>query len=70
MTAHWGVADPAAVTATAPEEARRRAFLEAALLLRRRIELFVSLPLEKLGRMALQRRLDAIGRGTLDQTED
>lgn len=60
MTAHWGVPDPAAVTAS--DEARRRAFRDALLVLRRRIELFTSLPLDKLTRLALQERLDDIGR--------
>jgi arsenate reductase len=62
MTAHWGVPDPAAVATS--EEERRRAFLDAALLLRRRIELFASLPLEKLTRLALQACLDDIGRSS------
>jgi arsenate reductase len=62
MTARWGVADPAAVTTS--EQERRRAFLDAALLLRRRIELFASLPLDKLSRLALQARLDDIGRSS------
>ena len=61
MTAHWGIPDPAAVVATS-EQDRRRAFLDAALVLRRRIELFASLPLDKLTRLALQARLDDIGR--------
>ena len=59
ITAHWGVPDPAAVTSS--DDARRRAFREAAFILRRRIELFTSLPLDKLTRLALQERLDAIG---------
>jgi arsenate reductase len=59
MTAHWGVADLAAVTAS--DVVRRRAFREAALVLRRRIELFASLPLESLVGLALQDRLDEIG---------
>ena len=62
MTAHWGVPDPAAVTTS--EQDRRRAFLDAAMVLRRRIELFASLPLEKLTRLALQSRLDDIGRAS------
>jgi protein-tyrosine-phosphatase len=61
MTAHWGVEDPAAVTGT--EEEKRRAFRTAATALRRRIELFLSLPVEKLDRMGLQRRVDEIGKG-------
>jgi hypothetical protein len=59
MRAHWSVPDPAAVTIS--DEDRRRAFLDAALLLRRRIELFASLPFDKLTRLALQARLDEIG---------
>jgi protein-tyrosine-phosphatase len=60
MTAHWGLPDPAAVTGT--EEDKRRAFRAALITLRRRIELFVSLPLDKLNRLALGDRLKAIGR--------
>jgi len=62
MTAHWGVPDPAAVTTS--EQDRRRAVLDAALVLRRRIELFASLPLDKLTGLALQARLDHIGRAS------
>jgi protein-tyrosine-phosphatase len=65
MTAHWGVPDPAAVTTS--DEDRRRAFLDAALVLRRRIELFASLPFDKLTRLALQARLDEIGRASSAQ---
>jgi protein-tyrosine-phosphatase len=59
MTAHWGVADPAAVTGT--DDAKRRAFLDAYTTLRRRIELFTSLPIPTLSRMALETRLRDIG---------
>jgi arsenate reductase len=59
MTAHWGVPDPAA--ATGSDEEKRKAFLRAFLLLRRRIELFASLPVDTLTRLALQDRLDDIG---------
>ena len=59
LTAHWGVPDPAAVNG--PRDARRQAFREAALVLRRRIELFASLPLDKLTRLALQQQLHEIG---------
>ncbi len=59
-TAHWGVPDPAAVEGT--DEAKRRAFREAATALRRRIELFLALPLEKLDRLGLARELAGIGR--------
>ena len=59
MTAHWGVPDPAAVEGD--EEARRRAFLDAHQVLRRRIELLAALPLEKLNGLALENKLREIG---------
>jgi arsenate reductase len=60
MTAHWGVPDPAAVEGSQAD--RRRAFLDAFLTLKRRVELLASLPLDKLSRLALQERVDQIGR--------
>jgi protein-tyrosine-phosphatase len=59
MTAHWGIEDPAAVEG--PDEHKRAAFREAALILKRRIELFVSLPMDKLDVTAINRELDRIG---------
>lgn len=59
MTAHWGVEDPAAVDGS--DEDKRGAFAEAARILRRRIELFVSLPLGSLKGMALGAKLRDIG---------
>jgi protein-tyrosine-phosphatase len=60
VTAHWGIADPAAVEGT--DEDKRRAFLEAFVVLRRRIELFANLPVGKLDKLALQTRLREIGK--------
>lgn len=60
ITAHWGVADPAAVVGTADE--KRTAFLRAFTELTARINLLLALPLEKLDRLTLKRRLDEIGR--------
>lgn len=60
MSAHWGVPDPAAVLGS--EESRTRAFQEAAVILKRRIELFLSLPLSRLDAMATQRELHDIGK--------
>jgi len=60
MTAHWGVPDPAAVQGS--DEDKRRAFLLAFRTLSTRINLMLNLPLEKLDRMALTRRLQEIGR--------
>jgi len=60
VSAHWGVPDPAAVDGT--EEQQRKAFSDAAMALRRRIELFISLPFQRLDSMSLQRELRAIGK--------
>jgi protein-tyrosine-phosphatase len=60
MTAHWGIADPAAVQGS--DEAKRRAFLRAFSELSTRIKLFMSLPLDKLDRLVLKKKLDEIGR--------
>jgi arsenate reductase (thioredoxin) len=59
VTAHWGVPDPAAVEGT--DEEKRRAFLDAYVTLRRRIDLFTSLPIATLDKMALEQRVRAIG---------
>ena len=62
MTAHWGVADPAAVED--PRDVARavnRTFLE----LDARIKIFTILRLENLDRLSLQRQLDA---GRTDQS--
>jgi arsenate reductase len=59
LTAHWGVADPGAAAGT-PEEVER-AFREAFDILSRRINLFLSLPLERLDTPAIKKELDRIG---------
>jgi len=60
MTAHWGVADPAAVEGPDTEKwlAFRRAFSE----LENRIRIFTSLPIKSLDRVKLQQRLREIGK--------
>ena len=60
VTAHWGVADPAAVQGT--DDEKRRAFLEAFTQLSTRIRLFLNLPIEKLERQALQQKVREIGK--------
>jgi arsenate reductase len=60
MTAHWGVADPAAVQGT-PEEIER-AFRDAFVTLGRRISLFLSLPLASLDALAIKKEVDRIGK--------
>ena len=59
MTAHWGLPDPAAVNGS--DEQKRRAFAETFRHLSNRIHLFTELPMEKLGNLSLQRKLDGIG---------
>lgn len=60
MSAHWGVHDPAAVQGS--DDDKRRAFLKAYTELHRRISLFINLPFDTLGHLALKERLDEIGR--------
>lgn len=60
VTAHWGVEDPAAVEGS--DDDKRRAFSNAAVILRRRIEFFLALPLAKLDAMALNNELKKIGK--------
>jgi protein-tyrosine-phosphatase len=60
MTAHWGMADPAAVEGTELE--RRQAFREAFRQLENRIKLFINLRPEALDRIALKQALDQIGK--------
>ena len=62
MTAHWGVPDPAAVEGG--DDDKRKAFFVAFNQLRNRISLFTNLPIDKLDRLSLQKRLDAIGKAT------
>jgi arsenate reductase len=59
MTTHWGIADPAAIEGD--DEHKRQAFKEAQSILRRRIELFASLPFEKLDHLSLHQQLKEIG---------
>lgn len=59
VIAHWGMPDPAAVEGTDGE--KRRAFDDALLTVSRRLDLFLALPIEKLSRLALANRVQAIG---------
>ncbi|MCY4550478.1 MAG: arsenate reductase ArsC [Defluviicoccus sp.] len=60
MSAHWGIPDPAAATGTQSEIAA--AFVDTYRMLTNRISIFVNLPIASLDRLALQERLDDIGR--------
>lgn len=59
MTAHWGVEDPAAVQGS--DEDKRRAYANALMVLRNRLSMFAALPIDKLDRLSLKRKLDEIG---------
>jgi arsenate reductase len=67
MTAHWGISDPAAVEG--PAEAQRKAFFTAYNELSTRLLIFVNLPLASLSGVALQRKLDEIGKIGSEQTQ-
>jgi len=59
MTAHWGVADPAAVRGSAEEI--ERAYRDTFATLDRRIGLLLSLPLSSISRLAVREEIDKIG---------
>ena len=58
VLAHWGVEDPAEAVG---DEAAKKAFREAYLVLARLIDLLLALPVEKLDRLAMTARLKSIG---------
>ena len=58
MTAHWGIEDPAAVEGVG----QKMAFIKAFNHLRRRLELFTSLPTSGLARLELEQRVRKIGK--------
>ena len=60
ITAHWGIPDPGNIGKTAEE--LTRAFRDAFVTLGRRIDLFLSLPMEKLDTLAVKKEVDRIGR--------
>jgi len=60
MTAHWGVPDPAAVEGR-PEQIDK-AFRDTFMILDRRINLFLCLPLASIDRLAIKNEIDRIGR--------
>jgi arsenate reductase len=60
MTAHWGVPDPAGVKGT--PEVIEEAFRDAFMILDRRINLFLSLPLASLDSLVIKKEIDRIGK--------
>jgi len=63
VTAHWGFPDPAAVEGT--DEEKRAFFAQTLRQMRNRVQLFLSLPLETLDRLAIENRMRAIGKQPL-----
>lgn len=59
ITAHWGVPDPADVEGS--DERKQQAMHDAALTLKRRIDLLLSLPFTKLDNVALEKSVRDIG---------
>lgn len=68
LSAHWGITDPVKEEGTEAEQAL--AFATAFDALRRRIGAFVSLPIQELDRIALQKSIDDIGRDTKEAGEN
>lgn len=60
ITVHWGLTDPAA--AEGDKEQRMKVFRLVQTQIATRIRLFLSLPLEKIDRMALQTQLRDMGK--------
>ncbi len=63
ITAHWGVADPAA--AEGDDAIKMLAFRQAFRELENRIKLFASLPFQSLDKIRLKNKLDEIGKTRL-----
>lgn len=61
VTAHWGIADPAAVEGSDAEI--HAAFFDAYRQLKNRISLFTALPIASIDRLSLHHRLAEIGKG-------
>ncbi len=59
MTAHWGLPDPAKADGSEVDQAL--AFADCFRMLYQRISIFVSLPLDSLSKLSLQKHLDEIG---------
>jgi len=59
VLAHWGMPDPAEVEGS--DDVKRAAFRDTFVTLSRRIDRFLALPVGKLERLALERRMREIG---------
>ncbi len=65
MTAHWGIPDPAAQEGSEAEIGA--AFMDAYRMLERRISVFASLPMQSIDKLAIKKKIDAIGQ--MDKSE-
>jgi arsenate reductase len=63
ITAHWGFPDPAEVEGT--DDQKRAAFAKTLRQMRRRVELFLSLPIDALDSFAIEKQVRAIGQEPL-----
>jgi arsenate reductase len=63
MTAHWGFPDPAAAEGT--DDEKRAVFAQTLRQMRNRVQLFLSLPLEALDRLAIEKQMRDIGQQPL-----
>lgn len=59
VSAHWGFTDPAAVEGS--DEDKRKAFLNVFQQIRNRVQLLISLPVDKLDKAALHHEVKVIG---------
>jgi protein-tyrosine-phosphatase len=66
ITAHWGIADPAAAQGSDTDKAF--AFRKALKQLETRVKLFINLPIDSLDSMTLQAKLGDIGKSTTTET--
>lgn len=67
ILAHWGMPDPAAVEGD--EATKRAAFVDALTLISRRVDLLLALRVEKLERLVLEAKVQAIGELGLSAAE-
>ena len=59
ISAHWGFEDPAAVEGS--DEDKGRAFAKVFRQISNRVRIFLSLPLDKLDKLAMKREMEKIG---------
>ncbi len=65
ISAHWGIEDPDKPELS--DDKQRQLFQKAFLELDYRLKIFTSLPLDKLDKLSLQKKLDEIGKSLPEQ---